>query len=170
MQIVIDIPEDTYAATCSGSMLPPDVENVVQGIKNGTPLPEHRRKTRKSMDRSDFIIRKKLEHTNDIPAASVGDVGYVSIVGQPVIVLDKNRWGIIFNVSSYGSSTYFTIVYPDCEIESVNSNNVMPDLYRCRVGRCDASDYENWAAVREWVKARMNDKFGAPEEESEDEE
>ena len=38
MQIVIDIPEDSYKATCNGCMLPPDVENVVQGIKNGTPL------------------------------------------------------------------------------------------------------------------------------------
>ena len=40
MQIVIDIPEETYKATCNGCMLPPDVENVVQGIKNGTPLPK----------------------------------------------------------------------------------------------------------------------------------
>ena len=40
MKIVIDIPEDSYKATCDGCMLPPDVENVVQGIKNGTPLPK----------------------------------------------------------------------------------------------------------------------------------
>lgn len=40
MQIVIDIPEESYKATCNGCMLPPDVENVVQGIKNGTPLPK----------------------------------------------------------------------------------------------------------------------------------
>jgi len=39
MQIVIDIPEETYKATCNGCMLPPDVENVVQGIKNGTSFP-----------------------------------------------------------------------------------------------------------------------------------
>jgi len=43
MQIVIDIPEETYKATCNGCMLPPDVENVVQGIKNGTPLPKGHR-------------------------------------------------------------------------------------------------------------------------------
>ncbi len=43
MQIVIDIPEETYKATCDGCMLPPDVENVVQGIKNGTPLPKGHR-------------------------------------------------------------------------------------------------------------------------------
>ena len=41
MEIVIDIPEESYKATCDGCMLPPDVENVVQGIKNGIPLPEH---------------------------------------------------------------------------------------------------------------------------------
>lgn len=40
MKIVIDIPEESYKATCDGCMLPPDVENVVQGIKNGTPLPK----------------------------------------------------------------------------------------------------------------------------------
>ena len=40
MEIVIDIPEESYKATCDGCMLPPDVENVVQGIKNGTPLPK----------------------------------------------------------------------------------------------------------------------------------
>ena len=40
MKIVIEIPEDTYSATCNGCMLPPDVENVVNAIKNGTPLPE----------------------------------------------------------------------------------------------------------------------------------
>lgn len=40
MQILIDITEDSYKATCNGYMLPSDVENVVQGIKNGTPLPK----------------------------------------------------------------------------------------------------------------------------------
>lgn len=40
MQIVIDIPEDSYKATCDGCMLPPDVGSVVQGIKDGTPLPK----------------------------------------------------------------------------------------------------------------------------------
>ena len=43
MKLIIDIPEDSYKATCDGCMLPPDVESVVQGIKNCTPLPkEHR--------------------------------------------------------------------------------------------------------------------------------
>lgn len=38
IELVIKIPEDSYKATCKGSMLPPDVKNVVQGIKNGIRL------------------------------------------------------------------------------------------------------------------------------------
>lgn len=38
IELVIKISEDSYKATCNGWMLPPDVENIVQGIKNGTPL------------------------------------------------------------------------------------------------------------------------------------
>ena len=38
IELVIKIPEETYKATCNGWMLPPDVEKVVQGIKNGTTL------------------------------------------------------------------------------------------------------------------------------------
>ena len=40
MELVIKIPEESYKATCNGCMLPPHVENVVQGIKNGIPLPK----------------------------------------------------------------------------------------------------------------------------------
>jgi hypothetical protein len=40
IELVIKISEDSYKATCNGWMLPPDVEDVVQGIKNGTPLPK----------------------------------------------------------------------------------------------------------------------------------
>jgi len=40
MQIVIDISEDSYKATCNGCMLPPDVKNVVEAIKDGTLLPK----------------------------------------------------------------------------------------------------------------------------------
>lgn len=40
MKLIIDIPEDSYKATCDRCMLPPDVENVVQAIRNGTPLPK----------------------------------------------------------------------------------------------------------------------------------
>jgi hypothetical protein len=40
IELVIKIPKDSYEATCNGCMLPPDVENVVNAIKNGTPLPK----------------------------------------------------------------------------------------------------------------------------------
>lgn len=40
MKLVIDISEETYTATCQGHMLPPDVTNVIEAIKAGTPLPE----------------------------------------------------------------------------------------------------------------------------------
>jgi len=40
IEVVIRISEDSYKATCNGHMQPPDVENVVRGIKNGTLLPE----------------------------------------------------------------------------------------------------------------------------------
>lgn len=38
IELVITIHEDSYKATCNGCMLPPDVENVVNAIANGTPL------------------------------------------------------------------------------------------------------------------------------------
>lgn len=38
MRMIIDISEDAYKAVCNGCMLPPDVENVVNSIKNGTPI------------------------------------------------------------------------------------------------------------------------------------
>ena len=40
VELVIKIPEDSYKATCKGSMLPLDVENVVHWIKNGILLPK----------------------------------------------------------------------------------------------------------------------------------
>ena len=41
MLLVIDIDGKTYENTCNESMLPPDVTDVVKGIKNGTPLKEY---------------------------------------------------------------------------------------------------------------------------------
>lgn len=40
MQMVINISKDSYKAICNRYVLPSDVENIVQGIKNGTPLPK----------------------------------------------------------------------------------------------------------------------------------
>lgn len=40
MKLLIDILEESYKATCNECMLPPDVEDVVHGIKNGIPIPK----------------------------------------------------------------------------------------------------------------------------------
>ena len=40
IELVIKISKDSYNATCNGCMLPPDVANVVNAIRNGTPLPK----------------------------------------------------------------------------------------------------------------------------------
>jgi hypothetical protein len=56
MKIVIDISDDTYKAVYNGCMLPPDVENVVNAIKNGTPLPEQH---------GDLFDRNSLELDSD---------------------------------------------------------------------------------------------------------
>ena len=39
VELIIKISEDSYKATCKGSMLPPDVENVVKAIKNAIIIP-----------------------------------------------------------------------------------------------------------------------------------
>ena len=61
MQIVIEIPEDTYKATCNENMLPPDVRNVVDAIKNGTPLPKGHGRL---IDADRFLkrVKKDREH------------------------------------------------------------------------------------------------------------
>jgi hypothetical protein len=43
MQIVIDIPEETYNEVCwrGLSLCPRDEANLVKAIRNSTPLPEH---------------------------------------------------------------------------------------------------------------------------------
>ena len=68
MQIVIDIPEETYKATCNGCMLPPDVDNVVRGIKNGTPLPDGAEILTKEAY-SDLCTRAA-----DVPGTNVGEL------------------------------------------------------------------------------------------------
>lgn len=40
IELAIKISEDSYKATCNGYMLPSDVEDVVNAIKNGIPLPK----------------------------------------------------------------------------------------------------------------------------------
>ena len=40
MQLVIDIKEATYDAVCKRNMLPPDITDLMEATKNGTPLPK----------------------------------------------------------------------------------------------------------------------------------
>ena len=41
MKILIDITEDTYNSVCNESMLPQNVKNVIDGIKNGQLLTDN---------------------------------------------------------------------------------------------------------------------------------
>ena len=74
MKLIINIPEETYKNTCDEKMLPPDVKNVVEAIKNGTPLPkrygrlidadEYKKKVFRKFpcsDRDDSNIRRLTE-------------------------------------------------------------------------------------------------------------
>lgn len=38
MKMIIKISKDSYEAICNGHMLPPDVKNVINAIKNGKPI------------------------------------------------------------------------------------------------------------------------------------
>ena len=40
IELVIKISENSYKSSCIGSMLPSEVESVINAIKNGTPLPK----------------------------------------------------------------------------------------------------------------------------------
>ena len=62
IELVVKISEDAYKATCNGYMLPSDVENVVQGIKNGTPLPKGHGALKDS-DLLDTRLNFVLNHT-----------------------------------------------------------------------------------------------------------
>lgn len=54
IELVIKIPESSYKAACNGCMLPPDVENVVQGIKDGILF-------REKCDRENSEIMKEVK-------------------------------------------------------------------------------------------------------------
>lgn len=85
MQIVIEIPEDSYKATCNGYMLPQDVENVVQGIKNGTPLPKgHGRLVDVKEILDAYENSYKGTHADDLAA-------FLSDYVQTVVPADKEK-------------------------------------------------------------------------------
>ena len=56
IELVIKISEDSYKSICNVWMLPSDVENIVQGIKNGIPLPK---------GHGDLIDRSEVEKLDD---------------------------------------------------------------------------------------------------------
>lgn len=70
MKIVIDISDDTYKAVCNGCMLPPDVENVVNAIKNGTPLPERHGR----LVDADKLIRDTIKNPVHAPYIHIIDM------------------------------------------------------------------------------------------------
>lgn len=71
MEIVIKIPEDSYKATCVGCMLPSDVENVVQAIKNGTPLPKGHGRLIDVNDLLDDINLEDNDYNRDINTGEI---------------------------------------------------------------------------------------------------
>ena len=88
IELVIKIPEDSYQATCIGCMLPPDVENVVRGIKNGTMLPKMH---------GDLIDRDRLVVTpidaTDLPADKCLMVYCAEDVEDAPVVIPTNKDG-----------------------------------------------------------------------------
>lgn len=85
MKIVIDIPDDSYEATCNGCMLPPDVENVVNAIKNGKPLKK---------GHGDLIDRRELKKEVYTTTEWNGDVHRIIYEAsiddaKPIIEADK---------------------------------------------------------------------------------
>ena len=78
IELVIKIPEESYKATCNGCMLPPDVENVVNAIKNGKPLPK---------GHGDLIDRNDLlEYTDINRCAYTPTINRYDIITTPTII------------------------------------------------------------------------------------
>lgn len=85
-ELVIKIPEDSYKAACSGSMLPPDVKIVINAIKNGTPLPK---------EHGDLIDRGKLRKherdVNDGSATWLMDIYLPEEIDNAPIIIEANK-------------------------------------------------------------------------------
>ena len=83
IKLVIKISEDSYKATCNGYMLPSDVENVVQGIKNGIPLEQEPILNK---------IRAEIEQLRSHKAQFLTNDNKVCIDSQAVLdILDKYK-------------------------------------------------------------------------------
>ena len=87
IELVIKISEDSYKATCNGYMLPQDVENVVQGIKNGKPIP----KCHGRLIDADDIKVIELEDSLHIIRHEKGDEIDVYIDAPTIIEADTDR-------------------------------------------------------------------------------
>ena len=83
IEFVIKISEDSYKATCNGYMLPQDVKNVVQGIKNGIPLEQEPILNK---------IRAEIEQLRSHKAQFLTNDNKVCIDSQAVLdILDKYK-------------------------------------------------------------------------------
>jgi len=71
IELAIKISEDSYKATCNGYMLPSDVEDVVNAIKNGIPLPKGHGRLIDS-DKLDTRLNFVLNHTGGYKDTPIG--------------------------------------------------------------------------------------------------
>lgn len=82
VELVIKIPKSSYEATCNGYMLPPDVDNVVNAIKDGKPLPQHHGRLIDADDLKHELIDKEWITDYD------GD-GLEDIVNEAPTIIEK---------------------------------------------------------------------------------
>ena len=90
IEIVIRISEDSYKATCSGSMLPPDVKNVVNAIKNGAPLPKGH----------GYFIVPENENNGDVIEEITGRKPFNDSSGSPHKKKKKKWWNAPYKTKS----------------------------------------------------------------------
>lgn len=87
IELVVKISEDSYKATCNGWMLPSDVENVVQGIKNGTPLPK---------GHGDLVTKEQMIELVEFYQLNPQHFDFVNLIDEikdekPIIEADKEQ-------------------------------------------------------------------------------
>ena len=87
IELVIKVSEDSYKATCNGWMLPQDVENMVQGIKNGTPLPK---------GHGDLVTKEQMIELVEFYQLNPQHFDFVNLIDEikdekPIIEADKEH-------------------------------------------------------------------------------
>ncbi len=88
MQLVINISEDSYKATCNGCMLPPDVKNVIKAIKDGTPLPKGHGNLIDYYDAVELINNKVDEVNSSFTIGDIEKFGALLREVNPIIKAD----------------------------------------------------------------------------------